>query len=213
METWLNTHIALPVYRNPSYEKENAFSHLIGMILAVLGFLYLTSRPEISGGMIVFAASNIVMYLSSFLYHLLPAGTAKRFFRLLDHSSIYILIAGSYTPVLLYTGTRLAYIYASLMWVAAVLGIFLTIRYWGKLYFVHIALYAVMGWSILSIWPIISQLLPQGLFPYLIKGGVTYSSGLLFYGIRKIPHNHLIWHLFVLSGSIIFFAGYSFFLI
>ncbi len=213
MENWLNTHISLPVYSSISLEKENAYSHLAGLLLALLGFIWVIAVEGINPGMAVFAASNVIMYASSFLYHQLPTGALKRLMRIMDHSSIYILIAGSYTPVLLYMGTPLAYGYAAGMWIAALLGIFLTTKYWGKLYVLHIALYAAMGWSILSVWPQVYPLLPDGLFPYLIAGGITYTSGILFYGMKRIPHNHFIWHLFVLAGSIIFFAGYAIFLI
>ena len=113
MENWLNTHISLPVYSSISLEKENAYSHLAGLLLALLGFIWVIAVEGINPGMAVFAASNVIMYASSFLYHQLPAGALKRLMRIMDHSSIYILIAGSYTPVLLYMGTPLAYGYAA----------------------------------------------------------------------------------------------------
>ena len=213
MENWLNTHITLPEYKNISIEKENAYSHLAGLILAFLGLFWVIAADGMNPGMMVFALSNVIMYGSSFLYHYLPASAFKRLMRIMDHSSIYILIAGSYTPVLLYIATPLSYGYTAGMWLATAIGIALTARYWGKLYALHIALYAVMGWSIIAVWPEVSPHLPAGLFGYLVAGGVTYTAGILFYAVKKIPHNHLIWHIFVLAGSTIFFAGYAIYLI
>ena len=213
METWINTHITLPVYRNESYEKENAYSHFLGFLLSLFGLVWVIDIPGANIGMVVFAISNIILYASSFLYHYLPVGTFKRMMRIMDHSSIYILIAGSYTPILLYVGTPLAIAFAVGMWLVTLLGIFLTIKYWGKLYVLHVALYALMGWSILFILPQVLSLMPPMLFKYILSGGITYTVGILFDGIKKIPHNHLIWHLFVLAGSIIFFIGYAMFLV
>ena len=208
MEAWINNHITLPVYRNESYEKENALSHFIGLVLALLALSWVISRYSSNASMIVFSLSNIIMQSSSFLYHYLKPGVFKRIMRIMDHSSIYLLIAGSYTPLLIYLGTPLAIGYAIGIWIVAVLGIFFTVRFWGRFYPLHIILYALMGWSILSIWHEVSSLMPLDLIKCLIAGGTIYTTGILFYAFKKIPHNHLIWHIFVLAGSIIFFLGY-----
>ena len=213
MENWLNTHITLPEYKNISIEKENAYSHLAGLILAFLGLFWVIAADGMNPGMMVFALSNVIMYGSSFLYHYLPASAFKRLMRIMDHSSIYILIAGSYTPVLLYIATPLSYGYTAGMWLATAIGIALTARYWGKLYALHIALYAVMGWSIVSIWDQVVPLLPHGLFRSILAGGITYTAGIAFYAAKPLKHHHLIWHIAVLIGSLIFFLGYSSYLL
>ena len=215
MENWIETHITLPVHRATiTEEKENALSHFAGLFLAFLGLAAVLGKGEIAGhsgskaGMIIFALSNVVLYASSAFYHAFPDGTLKKMMRVFDHSAIYILIAGSYTPLLMYIGTPLTHMFVILIWASAVTGIAATIRFWGRFYPLHIALYAVMGWSVVLIWDTVVTTIPPELFRFMLAGGVTYTAGIVFYSIRKIPHNHLIWHLFVLAGSLWFFAGY-----
>lgn len=214
MENWIESHITLPRFVRISDEKKNAFSHFIGFILSLYGLLFIlaahTDRPK--SGMIIFAVSNMIMYAVSAIYHCSENSVVKKMFRVLDHSAIYILIAGSYTPILLYVGTKPTLIFAALIWLAASIGIFTTFRFWGRLYPLHIALYAIMGWSIVIVWNDVIPGIPSGLFRFMLIGGLTYTTGLIFYGIRRIPHNHLIWHFFVLAGSICFFIGYYLYL-
>ena len=214
MGTWIAQNITLPLSVTVSEEKENSVSHFAGLLLALIGLVCVIQAQAVSGhpsaksGMIIFAIMNVVLYASSAFYHFLEPGIPKKLFRVLDHSSIYLLIAGSYTPILLYIGSETTIAYAIGMWIAAAAGIILTIRFWGRFYPLHIAMYAVMGWSILSIHDSVFPYIPDGLFPYVLSGGITYTIGILFYSIRKIPHNHLIWHIFVLIGSLFFFLGY-----
>ncbi len=214
MGEWISANITLPARVTLSDEMENAYSHFIGLALALFGFLIIAPASSPSGhplartGMIIFALTNIVLYASSAFYHYLKPGTGKKIMRVLDHSSIYLLIAGSYTPVLLYIGTPLTAWYTAGIWLAAAAGIVLTLRFWGRFYPLHIALYAVMGWSIVTISGTVLAALPHSLVPYMIAGGVIYTTGILFYAVKKIPHHHLIWHIFVLAGSLSFYAGY-----
>lgn len=214
MGTWIAQNITLPQRVTISEEKENAVSHFIGLMLALFGLIMVISsdspsaHPAAKAGMVIFAITNVILYASSALYHHMNPGVIKKLFRVLDHSSIYLLIAGSYTPILLYIGSSVTVAYTILIWVAAISGIILTIMFWGRFYPVHIAMYVVMGWSILSIYDSVFPFLPVMLFPYVLSGGITYTAGLLFYSIRKIPHHHLIWHIFVLAGSMLFFFGY-----
>ena len=213
MENWIDTHITLPLHVTISEEKENAISHFFGLALAIVGFFYVVFSSGCNLGMVVFAISNIVLYTASAFYHALSKGTAKKILRVFDHSAIYILIAGSYTPVLLHVATPLTKAYALFMWAITVLGILLTLRFWGRLYVLHVILYGVMGWSIVFFWNSVIPSIPAGLLRYMLLGGITYTVGMIFYGVKKIPHNHLIWHIFVLAGSIFFFVGYSLYLL
>lgn len=214
MGTWISQNITLPKHVTLSEEKENAYSHFIGLVLALMGLIGVIfsagtiNHPAAKTGMIIFALTNVILYASSAFYHYLEPGLMKKIFRVFDHSSIYLLIAGSYTPILLYIGTDLTIAYTAGMWIAAITGIILTIRFWGRFYPLHIALYVVMGWSIISIYDSVFPYLPETLFPYVLSGGITYTAGVLFYSIKKIPHHHLIWHIFVLLGSLFFFIGY-----
>ena len=219
MGEWISANITLPARVTLSDEMENAYSHFIGLALALFGFLIVAPASSPSGhplartGMIIFALTNIVLYASSAFYHYLKPGTGKKIMRVLDHSSIYLLIAGSYTPVLAYIGTPITKIYTAAIWIAAALGIVLTVRFWGRFKILHVALYAVMGWSIVSIWDQVVPLLPHGLFRSILAGGITYTAGIAFYAAKPLKHHHLIWHIAVLIGSLIFFLGYSSYLL
>ena len=121
MENWIDTHITLPRYVMLSDEKKNAFSHFLGLILSIYGLLAVfASKSEApKAGMAIFALSNIVMYAASGFYHYLESGVMKKMLRVLDHSAIYILIAGSYTPLLLYVGTPLSKAFTVIIWLSA----------------------------------------------------------------------------------------------
>ena len=112
---------------------------------------------------------------------------------------------------MLYIGNDSALRYIAGIWSAALIGMILTIRFWGRFYPLHIALYLAMGWSIISVSDKVIPCLPHELFPYIITGGVIYTIGVIFYSLKKLPHHHLIWHIFVLGGSLSFFIGYSLF--
>ena len=217
MGTWIEANITLPESVTASDEKENAVSHFIGLFLALIGMLFIAGKTSATGhpmaktGMIIFEFSSILLYAASGFYHYLGYGIAKRILRVIDHLSIYILIAGSYTPVMLYIGNDSALRYIAGIWSAALIGMILTIRFWGRFYPLHIALYLAMGWSIISVSDKVIPSLPLALFPYIITGGVIYTIGVIFYSFRKLPHHHLIWHIFVLGGSLSFFIGYSLF--
>ena len=163
MENWIDSHITLPEHVTLSEEMENSLSHFIGFIISLAGLLYVMAHPGMNPSMVLFAATNAIMFGASGLYHYLQKGVLKKALRIVDHSAIYLLIAGSYTPVLAYIGTPIAKIYTAAIWIAAALGIVLTVRFWGRFKILHVALYAVMGWSIVSIWDQVVPLLPQGL--------------------------------------------------
>jgi len=210
---WLEKHITLQNFDDRKAEKENAYTHFFGALLSVFGLLLvLLKLPSIESaslkaGMIIFALTNLLLYTASGFYHYLPKGNAKRICRILDHSNIYFLIAGTYTPILLYIGSEKALFITSLVWFLTLLGILFTLVFWGRLKPLHPILYMLMGWLIVFFWKDIIPFLPSSLLFYLITGGVTYTIGVLFYALKKIPHYHAIWHLFVLLGSIWFYIG------
>ncbi len=216
--SWLERKIPLPSYSNPLDEKINTNTHLFGTCLAFAGFLAVLGLNmniesiALKSGLIIFALSNILLYLSSTLYHGLKPGNLKRLFRILDHSNIYILIAGTYTPLLLYIGTRKAMILLFAMWLLAYSGITLTLLFWKSLKIVHVLLYLLMGWLCIFFYSDIFPYIPPGLIKLLILGGISYTSGLVFYAAKKIPHSHGIWHVFVLLGSIFFYTGILYYL-
>lgn len=216
--SWLERKIPLPTYEDPVDEKINTNTHLFGTFLAFAGFIALLglirnieSLP-LRAGMIIYAISNILLYISSTLYHGLKEGNAKRVFRILDHSNIYILIAGTYTPLLLYIGRREAYMLLAVMWAVVALGITVTVLFWKKLKVVHVLLYLLMGWLCVFFYNDIFPYIPQGIIKFLLFGGLSYTVGLIFYAVKKIPHYHGIWHVFVLMGSLFFYVGILYYL-
>jgi hemolysin III len=213
-ESWLEKNISLPVLVHPEAEKENWISHAIPAVLCVIGLIYiLTNLNKIPSnnvkiGMVIFALTNLLLYTASALYHYLPKNNYKRFCRILDHSNIYFLIAGTYTPILMYVGTNKAILLAKIVWSIAFLGIAFTLIFWGRLKPLHVILYLAMGWLIVFFWKDVNSNFPEGLIKYLITGGLSYSIGVIFYGFKKIPHGHLIWHIFTIAGSASFYLGF-----
>lgn len=212
-QSWLESHITLPVLLHPEAEKENWISHAIPAAFSIIGLFYilinLSNIPSnnVKVGMIIFALSNVLLYCASALYHYLPKNNAKRFCRILDHSNIYFLIAGSYTPILLYVGTPKAILLFKIIWLIALSGIIFTLVFWGKLKPLHVILYIAMGWIIVFFWKDIIANTPKLIKTSLLIGGILYTLGTIFYANKKIPHGHLIWHLFTIGGSLAFYIG------
>jgi hemolysin III len=213
-KSWLERHITLHSYDDANAEKANAMTHFIGALLALVALVIIFARSSslptvaMKSGMVVWGFTMLLLYSASALYHHLPRGDAKRFCRILDHSNIYFLIAGTYTPMMTYIGTPAAYRILILVWAIALFGIVFTLIFWGKLSAVHVGLYLAMGWLIVFFWKDIAPNIPTELMGWIFAAGIAYSVGVIFYANKKIPHYHAIWHLFCIAGSAIFFMGY-----
>lgn len=189
-------------------EVANSVSHGIGLLAALTAFPFLVIVAAQRGdaanviGASVFAVALVLVYLTSTLYHALPRQRAKQIFRILDHSAIYLLIAGTYTPFTLgVLRGPWGWTLFGLQWGLAAAGIVLKsiggIRY-GKL---SVAVYLAMGWLVLiAIGPVMDHVPPWGLF-WLVAGGIAYTAGVVFFALERIRYFHLIWHLFVIAGS------------
>ncbi len=212
-KSWLERNISLPDLVKPEAEKENSISHAIAAALAAIGLIYIianldkANNPNLKTGLIIFGLSNLLLYFASSLYHGLPKNNAKRVCRILDHSNIYFLIAGTYTPLLLFVNTEKSIKIFYLLWIVALLGVAFTLIFWGRLKPLHVVLYLVMGWLLIFFWNDIIPNLPKGIFKYIITGGILYTLGVIFYGFKKIPHGHLIWHIFCVAASVTFYIG------
>jgi hemolysin III len=193
---------------SPREEIANSISHCLGLILAliVLPILVLYARQICSTHFIVgvsfFGATMVVLYLASTLYHGVTHHEAKRFFRLFDHSAIFLLIAGSYTPFTLgvlrgaWGWTLLA-----IVWCLAIAGIVIKAFPRTRHSWVCMVLYLVMGWlAIVAVKPI-WELVPVPGIILILAGGVAYTGGLAFFAARSLRYAHFIWHLFVLAGT------------
>jgi len=196
----------------------SAISHGLGAVLAVVCLILciLVSR---NNGMIaltsaiIYGSSLIILYIMSTLYHSFKPNKAKKVFRIFDHCSIFLLIAGSYTPFTLITLEGLTgWILCGVIWTCAIIGIVLNSINLEKFKKVSFALYLIMGWAVIFAFnPLIASLASTGLL-LLILGGVIYTLGAIVYLIgRKRKYMHSVWHFFVLGGSIFhFFAIYRF---
>jgi hemolysin III len=190
----------------------HSITHGIGLLLSVSALTLLCVFAGQSGdgakiaSALVFGLSLIVMYGASTLYHAIRIPNVKSILRQVDHSAIYVLIAGTYTPVsLLGIKGVVGWILFSIAWTIAAFGISLKIIYPQRFHKLSLALYALMGWMVVfAINPLIENLtlLPLSL---LLAGGLTYTVGIIFYVWKSLAYSHTIWHFFVLGGSIFHF--------
>jgi len=203
--------------RSPSVGEEiaNSVSHGVGVVAALLATPFLLLSAVRHGGLAetvgasVFAGTVLLLYLASTLYHALPQNTAKRVFRVIDHSAIFFLIAGTYTPFTLGT-LRGAWGWTlfGLVWTLAVLGT--TLKSIGGIRYPRLStmLYVAMGWiALVAIRPLWLRIPTSG-WLWLIAGGVAYTAGIVFYAReRHVRYAHFVWHLFVLTGTVCHFLA------
>ena len=196
----------------PSYslgeEICNALSHgtgaLLGVVQLIALLLYGKHDALTVASVSVYGGSMILLYLISTLYHALGLNKAKKVFRVLDHCTIYLLIAGTYTPMTLLTmpgltGTLLL----TFVWSMAILGIVLNAVNMERFKVFSMVCYLGMGWSVVFVLPTLLAALNQFEFVFLLLGGIFYTVGAVLYGLgRKHAYVHFVWHLFVLAGSI-----------
>lgn len=195
-------------------EVANSVTHGVGAGLAIAGLCVLTALAARHGdgwrtsGVIIFGAALVVLYLSSTLYHSIAHQRAKRVLRILDHSAIYLTIAGTYTPFLL-TYLRGAWGWSLLatLWGLAVVGVVFKSFFVGKWDGISTALYVLMGWIAVIAWKPMLELMPGGALFWLLGGGLAYTGGVLFYAWERLPYNHAIWHGFVVTGSVCHFLA------
>lgn len=149
--------------------------------------------------------SLVLLYIFSSIYHGLRHKKAKYIFNILDHCGIYLLIAGTYTPVLLLTiGGSIGWIFFSIQWGMALIGIALKIFFTGKYKLLSTLMYAFMGWIVVFKIELVKSLMPAPAFWLLVSGGLAYTAGIVFYIIDyRMRLSHFIWHLFVMAGSIL----------
>ena len=200
-------------------EKLNAISHAIGALLGVAALVLLiifdTHKTDWSlFGVIVYGISIIILFTASTLYHAVNREKLKHYFRIVDHIGIYLLIAGTYTPVLLITlEGSLGWTLFWAVWGIAGFGVILKLFFTGRFNTFSTLLYLVMGWLIVFDFSTLSSLLDSNAILLLMAGGLAYTVGIVFYAIEKIPYNHVIWHLFVLAGAICHFFMVLFYVI
>lgn len=189
-------------------ERLNAWTHGLGALMGVAGLVILISftkeKPEWSlFSVILYGFSIILLFSASALYHSVKGEKRKHYFRIIDHISIYVLIAGTYTPVtLIGLNESLGWQLFWIVWAIAGFGLILKLFFTGKFEIFSTLLYLIMGWLIIFDFSNLSNLIGTNGVALLFAGGAFYSIGIIFYIFERIPYNHVIWHLFVLGGAI-----------
>lgn len=193
-------------------EIANAVTHGIGAALSVAALVLLIVFSSLEGtawhvvSFTIYGTTMLLLYLNSTLVHSFKEGKAKDIFEFLDHSSIYLFIAGTYTPFLLVAirGT-LGWTLFGIIWGIALFGCIFKAFFVKRFLFMSTVFYIAMGWLIVIAWnPLTSVVAPQGM-NLLVGGGLLYTIGTIFYVWRAFPFHHAIWHLFVLAGSVLHF--------
>lgn len=190
-------------------EIANSLSHGLGLLAAVVGAPFLIQHAARHGdawfivGASIFAATMVLLYLASTLYHALPAGRAKRVFRVIDHSAIFLLIAGTYTPFTLgVLRGAWGWTLLGLLWGIAVAGV--TLKALNRLThpILTTSLYLLMGWLVVIVIHPLSERVPGSGLLWLVAGGLAYTAGVAFFAFdSRLRYGHFIWHLFVMSGT------------
>jgi hemolysin III len=190
-------------------ERVNTILHALGAASAAVGLAVIATLTGRQGdpwaivSSVVFASSMVLVYLASSFYHGLPAGKGKRLFEVFDHSAIYLLIAGTYTPFLLF-GLRGAWGWSifGVIWALALAGILAQTIFPGRLRGLMTGLYIAMGWiGVLAFKPML-EALELSVVLWIAAGGICYTAGVFFYYRKRFRFSHAVWHLFVLAGSI-----------
>ena len=207
-------------YYSPIEEKINIISHATGFILSIVAFVLLVMRASLHGDVwqivsfSIFGASLIILYGASTLYHSAKKPVLRNKLNIIDHASIYVLIAGTYTPFTLVTlkGT-IGWVIFGISWGLALTGIILKLFFTGKYDLISTIMYVFMGWVIVfAIKPLIHHLPLEGLL-WLFAGGISYTIGAILYSINKIKFNHAIFHMLVLIGSFCHFVSVFFYVL
>jgi hemolysin III len=212
-EAWILNHIDVSGDDSRPEEVANAVTHAVGVMLAVAGTVLLVIRTSGGSGRgnvwayVVFGLSMLVTYGSSTTYHLVRGPVIKRITRVLDHLSIFLLIAGTYTAVMAsiaepWTGRILIAV-----WALAAGGSICTLAFWKRFKPLHVAFYLAMGWLVVVNLPELVAAVSATVLWTMVAGGVAYTLGTVAYAARGIRYHHAVWHGFVLAGSACFFVA------
>jgi hemolysin III len=201
-------------YYSPLEENINIFSHAIGLFLSIIATILLVKKSIELGGVLslvsslVFGFSLMALYAASTFYHSARKADLRRKLRVIDHASIYCLIAGTYTPFsLLVLKGAAGWTIFSIAWLMALVGVVLKLFFTGRYQLISTFMYVFMGWIIIFVFEPLKQNLPTAGLDWLLAGGFFYTVGAALYAIKKIKLNHAIFHLFVLAGSFCHFLA------
>ncbi len=193
-------------------EIANSITHGIGVLLSIAALVLLIVFASLEGtpwhvvSFTIYGVTMLLLYISSTLVHSFPEGKWKDLFEIFDHSSIYLFIAGSYTPIMFHVVKgALGWSLFGVVWGIAIAGVVFKAFFAKKFLFTSTLMYIIMGWIIVFAWKPLVMTLPTGGLHLLMIGGVLYTVGTIFYVWRSFPFHHAVWHLFVLAGTIVIF--------
>jgi hemolysin III len=195
-----------PLCETPAEEMASSLTHAFGAAASIFALILMVVRadgPLAVTSCVIFGSTLIILYLSSTIYHLVTGERIKEFLQLMDHSCIYLLIAGSYTPVtLLALGGGWGWSLFGVVWGLAIAGIiFKAVTHGRNDHWISTAVYILMGWLVvIALRPLLNSIETAG-FVMLAAGGLSYTLGVIFFVWEKMRFNHAIWHLFVMGGS------------
>jgi hemolysin III len=205
---------------NPIEELANGITHGIGLALSIVGLVVLIALSILRGnawhiaGCTTFGVTLVLLYTASTLYHTFHTPRLSRVLKVLDHTAIYLLIAGTYTPFTLvnlrgFWGWTLF----SLVWSLALFGIAWKLIHVERFPIVSTVVYVAMGWiALIAVKPLLAAI-PMWGVAWLLAGGLFYTVGVAFYATKRIPYNHAIWHVFVMAGSICHYFAVMFYVL
>jgi hemolysin III len=190
-------------------EVANGVTHGLGAVASIVGLAVLVGYAAMNGdaqdvtAVAVFGGSMILLYTSSTLYHSVPHEGARAVFKVFDHASIYLLIAGTYTPyTLISLRGDLGWELFAIIWTLAGIGVCFKLFFTGKFDKLSTLIYLAMGWLVVFYGKAVAEAVPAGGLWLLLAGGLSYTVGVVFYVWDRLPFNHAIWHLFVLGGTV-----------
>ena len=197
-------------------EIANAVSHGMGFLAAAAATPWLIMSATRNGstsyvvGVSIFAVTMMLMYMTSTLYHSLPGSRAKKVLRILDHNAIFLLIAGTYTPIALGVLSGVwGWILFGLVWGLATAGIILKSFSGHKYHWISMIIYVAMGWLVVIAAKPLFEAMPFAGIMWLLAGGICYTGGIVFYRMKSVPYMHFVWHLFVVAGTVCHFVAIS----
>jgi hemolysin III len=201
-------------------ELANGITHGIGLALSIVGLVVLLVLSILRGnawhiaGCTTFGITLVLLYAASTLYHTFHTSRLRRVLKTLDHTAIYLLIAGTYTPFTLVNLRGFwGWLLFALVWGLAVFGILWKLIHVERFPIVSTLLYVAMGWiALIAVKPLLAAIPMWGVV-WLVAGGLFYTAGVAFYATKRIPYNHAIWHVFVMAGSICHYFAVMFYVL
>jgi len=195
-------------------ELANGISHILGVLFCLIGMPFLIAKAfeqhnlVTESSVIIFGIGMLLVYSFSSLYHLSQKEKTKERLKIADHISIYYLIAGTYSPLMvIFLEKETALIFLGIMWSIVLLGTFFKIFYVNRFKFVSVALYLLMGWMIVFVIKPLWGVIPLSVFLWILAGGLSYTAGVYFYVKSYKNYFHVIWHFFVLFGTVFHYVA------